>query len=166
MNFLAHSEQEAIQAYKNYWLGDPLWFGVEAPKITAIKVIFNESDHKTYKDDYGTPQEYEQIKIYSIPVEWAVCANITVRAKTLQDAIQFVKNNANDIPLSPEPEYIDGSYRIASEKYDKSSDDIARDLMTYYGKKWACGIIEDNDPAIAKLNKNKEVPSCVDPTYP
>jgi hypothetical protein len=52
------------------------------------------------------------MKIFSIPVTWEVWDKIEVKAETIEDAIKYVKENINEIPLGTEPEYIDGSYKI------------------------------------------------------
>ena len=49
---------------------------------------------------------------FSIPVTWEVWDKIEVEAETIEDAIKYVKDNIDFIPLGTEPEYIDGSYKI------------------------------------------------------
>lgn len=43
---------------------------------------------------------------------WSVWDSVEVEAKTLEDAIQYVKDNIDEFPLGTEPKYIDGSYCI------------------------------------------------------
>ena len=52
------------------------------------------------------------MKKFSIPVTWEVWDKIEVEAETIEDAIKYVKENIDIIPLGTEPEYIDGSYKI------------------------------------------------------
>ncbi len=52
------------------------------------------------------------MKKFSIPVTWEVWDKIEVEAETIEEAIKYVKENIDEIPLGTEPEYIDGSYRI------------------------------------------------------
>lgn len=52
------------------------------------------------------------MKKFSIPVTWEVWEKIEVEAETIEDAIKYVKENIDIIPLGTEPEYIDGSYKI------------------------------------------------------
>ena len=52
------------------------------------------------------------MKKFSIPVAWEVWDKIEVEAETIEEAIQYVKDNLDTIPLGTDPEYIDGSYRI------------------------------------------------------
>ena len=52
------------------------------------------------------------MKKFSIPVTWEVWDKIEVVAETIEDAIKYVKENIDLIPLGTEPEYIDGSYKI------------------------------------------------------
>lgn len=37
---------------------------------------------------------------------------VKVEAKTLKEAIEYIKEYIEEIPLGTEPEYIDGSYRV------------------------------------------------------
>ena len=53
------------------------------------------------------------MKKFSVPVTWQVWDMIEVEgAETIEEAIQYVKDNIDEIPLGTEPEYIDGSYKI------------------------------------------------------
>lgn len=55
---------------------------------------------------------------YLLSVEWSVFSTIVVKGKdvhNLQEAIDFAKDNYDDIPLSSDNEYIDGSYTINEE---------------------------------------------------
>lgn len=53
-----------------------------------------------------------QKKVYSIPVNWEVWDKVQVVASSLEDAIQYVKDNIEILPLGDEPEFIDGTYHI------------------------------------------------------
>ena len=56
---------------------------------------------------------------YIVPVEWTVCSTVTVRgAKNLEDAIDRVRKNISDIPLSRNPDYIDESYTVSDHDND------------------------------------------------
>ncbi len=52
---------------------------------------------------------------FKVPVEWAVCDFVEVEADSFKDAVKYVVDNRDKIPLGTEPEYIDGSYKINSE---------------------------------------------------
>ena len=52
------------------------------------------------------------MKKFSIPVTWSVWDKIEVEAETIEDAIRYVKEHIDEIPLGTELEYIDGTYRI------------------------------------------------------
>lgn len=52
------------------------------------------------------------MKKFSIPVIWQVWDKIDIEAETIEEAIQYVKENLDILPLGTEPEYIDGSYQI------------------------------------------------------
>lgn len=61
------------------------------------------------------------MKKFSIPVTWSVWDKIEVKAETIEDAIKYVKENIDEIPLGTEPEYIEGSYKI-EDGYDGEND--------------------------------------------
>ena len=52
------------------------------------------------------------MKKFSIPVVWQVWDKIDIEAETIEEAIQYTKENLDILPLGTEPEYIDGSYQI------------------------------------------------------
>lgn len=52
-----------------------------------------------------------EIKDFTIPVEWSMYSTITVKAKSLEEAIATVNENIEKLPLK-DGEYIDGSYQI------------------------------------------------------
>lgn len=54
-------------------------------------------------------------KRFVIPVSWEVYSTITVEANSLEEAIAYCKENSDEIPLSSDTQYIDGSYRIDAE---------------------------------------------------
>ena len=56
-------------------------------------------------------------KVWKIPVSWEECGVVSIEAETLGDAIEYVKEDINDIPL-PDGDYIDGSFKIDSEDED------------------------------------------------
>ena len=56
------------------------------------------------------------MKKFSIPVTWQVWDKVKVEAETIEEAIEYVKNNIDEIPLGTEPEYIDGTYKIDDGK--------------------------------------------------
>ena len=49
---------------------------------------------------------------FIIPVSWEVYSTITVSANSLEEAIEFAKEHADDIPLCTDNEYVDGTYLI------------------------------------------------------
>jgi hypothetical protein len=53
------------------------------------------------------------MKTFKIAVQWTVCGEMEVKAKTLQDAIEIVENDP-ELPL-PEGEYIDDSFLVNAE---------------------------------------------------
>ena len=62
-------------------------------------------------------------KTYKVPVEWMVCDFVEVEAESFAEAVQYVVDNRDIIPLGTEPEYIDGTYQISSEDEISMSED-------------------------------------------
>ena len=55
------------------------------------------------------------------------------KIKTIEEAIEYVKNNINEIPLGTEPEYIDGTYKIDDGKDgEKSIEETVKYLRKYW----------------------------------
>lgn len=73
------------------------------------------------------------MKKFSIPVTWEVWDKIEVEAETIEEAIQYVKDNLDTIPLGSEPEYIDGSYKI--EDGNNGESDI-EETVCYLKEYW------------------------------
>ena len=73
------------------------------------------------------------MKKFSIPVVWKVWDKVEVEAETIEEAIEYVKNNINEIPLGTEPEYIDGTYKIDDGKDDEKS---IEETVKYLRKYW------------------------------
>ena len=79
------------------------------------------------------------MKTYKVPVEWAVYDFVEVEAESFEDAIQYVIDNRDEIPLGTEPEYIDGTYKINSEdetsltEYDDGYAKELADMLRTYG---------------------------------
>lgn len=76
------------------------------------------------------------MKKFSIPVTWEVWDKIEVEAETIEEAIQYVKDNLDTIPLGSEPEYIDGSYKI--EDGNNGESDI-EETVCYLKEYWNLG---------------------------
>lgn len=73
------------------------------------------------------------MKQFSIPVVWQVWDKVIVEAETIEDAIHYIKENIDDIPLGTEPEYIDNSYRIDDGQDGQASiDETVRYLKEYW----------------------------------
>lgn len=49
---------------------------------------------------------------FIIPVSWQVYSAIRVEAENLQEALIRAQEHIDSIPLSSDPEYVDGSYKI------------------------------------------------------
>lgn len=72
------------------------------------------------------------MKKFSIPVTWEVWDKIEVEAETIEEAIQYVKDNLDTIPLGTEPEYIDGSYKIEDGNNGESDIEETVDYLKEY----------------------------------
>ena len=53
-------------------------------------------------------------KGFFIPVTWQVGDFIKVRANTLEEALQYATEHIDQMPLGDSPDYLEGSYEIAS----------------------------------------------------
>ena len=71
-------------------------------------------------------------KKFSIPVTWEVWDRVEVEAETLEEAIKYVKENIDTIPLGTEPEYIDGSYKIDDGYNGEATIEEAVDYLEQY----------------------------------
>lgn len=71
-------------------------------------------------------------KVFSIPVEWTVTETLEIKADSLKEAVEYINNHLDDIPLGTEPEYIDGTYKIsADENGTLNTDEITANLKSY-----------------------------------
>ena len=73
---------------------------------------------------------------YYIPVSWEVWDKVEIEAESLEDAVKYVKENIDDIPLGTEPEYIDGSYKIEDGENGEAS---IEDTIKYIKDYWMAG---------------------------
>lgn len=72
-------------------------------------------------------------KKFYIPVEWSVWDKVEVQAYTIEEAIQWVKEHIDEIPLGTDPEYIDGSYRIDDgDNGEASVEEAVKYLKEYF----------------------------------
>lgn len=76
---------------------------------------------------------------FRVPVEWSVYDFVEVESDNFEEAIKYVIDNRDIIPLGTEPEYIDGSYKINSEddivgdEYDENYVKQLSELLQSYG---------------------------------
>lgn len=74
------------------------------------------------------------MKQYNIPVSWSVSDKVVVEAETLEEAVQFVKDHIEEIPLGTNPEYVDDSYQIDDgSSGEKSVQETAQYLRDSWG---------------------------------
>lgn len=88
-------------------------------------------------------KEEEAIKSFSIPVEWIVTSKIEVKARSLKEAVDWAKENVDLIKLNPEPEYLEGSYKLYDEENYINEDEYLAYLEEVYN---AIGYPEDYTP--------------------
>lgn len=72
------------------------------------------------------------MKKFSIPVTWEVWDKIEIEAETIEEAIKYVKENIDTIPLGTEPEYIDGSYKIDDGENGEATIEETVDYLKEY----------------------------------
>ena len=73
------------------------------------------------------------MKRFYIPVSWEVWDKVEVEAETIEEAVKYIKDNIDTIPLGTEPEYIDGSYKIEDGQNGQGTVDEA---VHYMKKFW------------------------------
>lgn len=56
---------------------------------------------------------------FEIPIEWSVYDTVKVRANSLEEALSYVKEDPDDIPLGDDPIYIDGSFNAGAENAEE-----------------------------------------------
>lgn len=72
------------------------------------------------------------MKKFSIPVTWEVWDKIEIEAETIEEAIKYVKENIDTIPLGTEPEYIDSSYKIDDGENGEATIEETVDYLKKY----------------------------------
>lgn len=72
-------------------------------------------------------------KIFSIPVEWVVTETIDIKADSLQEAIAFILDKSDEIPLGTEPEYIDGTWKISADESNTMDIEEIIETLDSYG---------------------------------
>jgi hypothetical protein len=65
------------------------------------------------------------MKTYKIPVEWSMVATLEIQAESLEAAMI----EADNLPLSPDGEYIDGSFQINRDVIPLINDDLSNDEL-------------------------------------
>lgn len=76
------------------------------------------------------------MKKFYIPVSWEVWDKVEVEAETIEEAIKYVKENIEVIPLGSEPEYIEGSYKIDDGDGGEAS---IEETIKYLKENWNLG---------------------------
>ena len=58
------------------------------------------------------------MKSWKIPVTWEVCATINVEADTLHEAMEIARDDAGEIPLPTDTDYVNGSWALSETDED------------------------------------------------
>lgn len=74
---------------------------------TTIRELRNKENNDT-----------DEQKLFIIPVSWSVYSTIRVEADTLEEAIATARAKLDEIPITPECEYIDDSYHINGDTFE------------------------------------------------
>ncbi len=105
--------------------------------------------------------ENTEAKVFSIPVEYTFWEKVLVKANSIEEAIQWIKDNKEIISINPdEGEYIDGSYVISGEDEYSDDNDLIKYLKDYYDH--SGGISGESpelytyDSNVIDITKNKE----------
>lgn len=82
----------------------------------------------------------KQTKIYKLPIEWNAYDTIEVAAESLDEAIQWVNDHKNEIPLNPNPGYCHDSLHVDDGENGHADINDARaylhGLYRMLGKQW------------------------------
>ena len=84
-------------------------------------------------------------KGFLIPVSWEVSDFVRVQADSLEEALNWLKENSDEIPLGTEPEYVDASYQIGSLEECQVYLDEVEDYSRKNSVKMAVDIMWDFD---------------------
>lgn len=72
-------------------------------------------------------------KVFELPVEWAVFGKIEIEAESLEDALRIFCETEDEIGLPTDNDYIDGSFKLATESSPYTSiEETAKELRDYY----------------------------------
>ena len=72
-------------------------------------------------------------KVFELPVEWAVFGKIEIEAESLEDALRIFCETEDEIGLPTDNDYIDGSFKLATESSPYVNiEETAKELRDYY----------------------------------
>lgn len=94
--------------------------------LAAYTTLDGENWHTVEDEMTDIIEAYYGEKVFYIPTEWTVCANIEVKAKSLEDAVRILDETIDEVSLPTDPNYVDGTH-----KRWKSEDD-EEDNLEYY----------------------------------
>lgn len=74
---------------------------------------FNTSNNKS-----ESAKENDSRITWDIPVTWSACGIVKIKANSLSEAMKFVKEDEDIIPIPSENDYVDGSFDLSFEEED------------------------------------------------
>lgn len=89
------------------------------------------------------PSDNDELKIFILPVEWTVTSTVAITAKNIEEALNIFSENAADIPLDSNTEYLTDSYQLS---YDKSEiEECCRENPSFYMSIGEHGVDKNGD---------------------
>lgn len=58
------------------------------------------------------------MKKFEIPVSWEVWDTVEIEAESFDEAVKWLEENIDEVPLGTEPEYVLNSYEIDYDAFD------------------------------------------------
>lgn len=102
------------------------------------QIRWNNDSNDIMEWSIGRVVEHQK-KTFNIPVRWEVCDFVKVEAKTLEDAIRYVKDNMVDEgPWGGNPVYIDGTFSIYDGRDGECS---VEETAKYLREHWNSDVI-------------------------
>ena len=65
--------------------------------------------------DEKAKNESRELPEWKVPVTWEMCGNVTVRAATMEEAMEIAKDEDGVIPLPDDADYVDSSWHLTYE---------------------------------------------------
>ncbi len=82
----------------------------------VMQHILSKEDFKFWE---SLSKEDIKIDTYKIPVTWEVYATVEIEATSVEEAVAIFKETEDEIPLPTTPDYVDESFRLATEDMEE-----------------------------------------------